>query len=264
MPSDSITNCQVGLNDNLDEVLAALAFSTSAFKTYANSGDILAFVAQNAELRNVVQEFRASTQLTDLNFIFQSLYVQAWSAFELFIRMLIVSYLEEICKRASDYESLKKAKLIDRNLYHSGVALQQVLENRSNLNIDFTSIAKNIGTSVPDSKDVVLNVLSFGIFLKGPSARGVEEALRRIGITDFNWDTIGGAKAVQKALGTQRVRDTAKQVTEFLQSAEKIRNNIVHRGENIQPVTEADLRQEVGLFRVIGNALVEFLKGSLV
>ena len=136
MPNGPIANCQLRLHEDLNEVVAVLEFATGAFKTYASSGQILGWVAQQADLRAVVEEFR-STRLTDLNFIYQSLYVQAWSAFELFIRTLIVSYLEEVCDRADDFDSLKKAKLVERNLYHTGVALQQIFDNRSNLTIDF-------------------------------------------------------------------------------------------------------------------------------
>ena len=109
---------------------------------------------------------------------------------------------------------------------------------------------------------MALNSLAFGIFLRGPSVQGIEEALRRIGFKDFDWDKVGGVRSVQRALGTQRSRETANQVIEFLQNAEKTRNNIIHRGEKIQPVTDADLRQEVELFRAVGDALAEFLKNS--
>jgi RiboL-PSP-HEPN len=262
MPTERIASCTLRLNEDLDEVVAALDFATSAFKTYASSGEILSWIAGEDELRTVVEQFRSS-RLSDLNFLHQSLYVQAWSAFELFIRLLIVSYVEEVCNRADDFESLNKAKLIEHNLYHTGVTLQQIRENRSNFAIDFFTVAKNVGTSIPESRKVVLNAPSFVMFLGGPSVRGIEEALKRVGFKEFNWDKVGEAPPVQKAFGTRKTRETAKQVTEFLQSAEKTRNNIVHCGENIQPVTEADLRQEICVFRAVGDALAEFLKQSV-
>jgi len=260
MPSEPIADCQVQLHANLDEVLATLDFSMSAFKTYASSGQILGWVASQQDLRAVVEEFRKSTRLTDLNFLYQALYVQAWSAFELFVRALIVAYLETICNQAADYDSMKKAKLIERNLYHTGIALQQVLENRSNVTIDFFSVARNVATSIPDSKKVVLNTMSFGIFLKGPSVQGIEEALKRIGVKEFNWDNVGSAKPVQKAFGTGKPRETTNQLKEFLQNAEKRRNSIVHRGERIPQITETDLRHEIAVFNVVGDALADFLK----
>ena len=263
MTAALIEKCNRQLHEDLDEVVAALEFATSAFKTYASSGDILQWIGSQADLRTVVLEFRTSTRLTDLNFIFQSLYVQAWSAFELFVRSLVTSYLEEVCSRAADFKSLNKAKLIERNLYHTGVALQQILENRSGLNIDFFAVAQNVATSIPASAKVTLNFPTFLIFMKGPSVEGIEDALKRIGFKNFDWDRVGGATAVQTAFGTKGTRETTDEVINYLKKAQKTRNNIVHRGENIEVITESDVRQGATVFEVVGVAIAEFLKTSL-
>jgi len=228
-----------------------------------DSGRILAWVGPDDDLRPVVEDFRASTRLSDLSFIYRSFYVQAWSAFELFVRTLIISYLEDVSDRANDFDSLKKAKLIERNLYHTGVALQQIFENRSNVAIDFYLIAKNAGTSIPKSKEVILNSTPFGIFLKCPSVDGIEEALKRIGFPKFDWDVVGSTAPVRQAFGTQNTRETVHQIAAFLQDAERTRNNIVHRGEGIRAVSEADVRQGLTIFKVIGDALADFLKSKL-
>jgi len=259
MADEPIDKCKRQLRDDLADVIAALEFATSAVRTYASAGDILPYVVSQAELRNVITAFRA-VRLGDSNILFQSLYVQAWSAFELFIRALVVSYVEEVSLRRSDFASLDKSKLIERNFFHTGVALQQIFDNRSNTTIDFYSIARNIGTAIPGSDKVTLNAGTFCMFLGGPSVHGIEEALKRIGFKDFDWDEIGRAKAVQNAFGARKVRETKTLVTNFLRDAEKSRNNIVHRGEAIQSIAETDIRECVAAFNAIGDALAEFLK----
>jgi hypothetical protein len=263
MPAPLMAECQARLKADLEEVNASIDFATAAFKAYASAGQLLGWVSSQPELRAVIQEFRSATRLNDLSFIYQSLYVQAWSAFELFVRTLIVSYVDEVSSRATDFKSLDKAKLIERNIYHSGVALQQIFENRSNVSIDFFQVAQNIGTAYPDSKKVLLNSFSFGMFLKAPTALGIEEALKRIGFKQFDWDKVGGSTIIQEVFQTKGSRETTKQVKEFLASCEKIRNNIVHRGESIQPVAETDLRYGISAYEAIGGALTEFLRSTL-
>jgi hypothetical protein len=258
-----MAECQARLKADLDEVNASIDFSNAAFKVYASSGQILGWVSGQPELRAVLQEFRSSTRLTDLGFIYQSLFIQSWSAFELFVRTLIVSYVEEVADRASDFKSLEQARLIERNMYHTGVALQQIFENRSNVSIDFFQVAQNIGTSHPESKKVLLNAFSFGIFLKAPTAAGIEEALKRIGFKQFDWDKVSGTEIMEGVFQTKGPRETAKQIRDFLASCEKIRNSIVHRGESIQSVTENDLRYGISVFGAVGDALAEFLRSEL-
>ncbi len=74
--------------------------------------------------------------------------------------------------------------------------------------IDFDTVAKNVGSSTPGDQKVVLNTATFSYFLKGPSVAGIEEAFKRIGITNFDWDNVGKVGAVQGILGTAARRET--------------------------------------------------------
>jgi hypothetical protein len=262
MAGDQIEDCKKTIQEDLSEVLAVLEFGNAAFKASANVGQILAWVAPQPELHRVVDEFR-SAKLTDLNIFYQSLFVQIWSSFELSLRNLMTAYLVERCKKADDFDSLHRAKVIERNLYHTGIALQQILENRSHLDLEFFDIAKNVGTSIPNSLKVSLNAKTFTIFLRGPSAQGIEEALKRIGFATFDWDVLGRDSSIQRLFGTRSARETSKQLTQFLSNAERIRNHIVHRGEKIQPVTENDLRQHAAVFEAVATILSNYLLTTL-
>ena len=265
MSKDRIAECKKSIQGDLSEILAVLDFAVAAFRTYASSGDLLAWLRGYGEqdLSKVIDEFRTLTRITDLNLFFQSLFVQIWSTFELAIRNLILGYLDECYRKHKDFSSLQNAKIIERNLYHSGVALQQVFENRSHLDLKFFEIAKNIGTSIPSSADVKLNAVAFTLFSKGPSALGIEEALTRIGISKFDWDALGKIAEVQKVFGTRKVRETTNQIKDFLAQAERTRNHIVHRGENIQPITESQLREHAAKFEVLANGIADHLQQRL-
>ncbi len=227
------------------------------------SGPILGWLGQQPELYRQVEEFRSATKLTDLDILRQALYIQIWSAFELSLRSMTTSYLAECCKRGADFDSLNKAKIIERNLYHSGVALQQVFDNRSHLDLRFYEIAKNVGTSIPNSPNVSLNTAAFTLFARGPSVSGIEDALRRIGIINFDWDVLGRVVGIQKIFGTRGHRETVSQLKLFLTEAEKIRNHIVHRGEKIQPVNETDLRQHSTKFEAVAFGIADHLLANL-
>jgi len=258
----SVSTCNTRLEGDLDEVVSFIDFISHSFRIKAASGDILGWVSGQSELRNTVVAFRNATVTTEIDGIYQWLYIQTWSAFEAFLRASIISYIEDVCAKSADFNSLKQKNLIDRNFYYTGKAFEQVFENRSNVNIDFFAFARNVATAVPESVKVNLNSMAFGFFLKGPSTKGIEDALKRVGIQNFNWDSAGNDASVQSALATSGVRETTKELHRFLKEAEGKRNNIVHRGEFIQPISETELRQGVDVFRALGGFLAGFLISS--
>jgi hypothetical protein len=258
MPRDYFDECKIAIEADLAEVLTASSFMSSAFKVYAAVGGMLPLVAPDQGLRSLLVEFR-NCALSELTIVNQSLFVQAWSAFELFCRNLISAFLDELISKRSDFETIDKLGLAKKNLQHTGVALQHIVDNRLNLGIDFYSLARNASTSVPGSAKVVLNAAAFTIFMRGPSADGLKEGLSRIGM-NLNWDDLGRNGEVQKAFKTRGTRETSKQVEEFLKSSARQRNNIVHRGVTMEAITESDLTNAIAVLRALATALVELVK----
>jgi len=140
----------------------------------------------------------------------------------LFVRTLITSYVDEVADRTGDFKSLDQAKLIERNIYHTGIALQQIFDNRSNVSIDFYRVAQNIGTAHPDSKKVLLNSFSFGMFLKAPTAVGIEEALKRVGFKSFDWDKIGESLANRLSFKHKVLERPPNKSKSFWRAAKKL------------------------------------------
>jgi hypothetical protein len=94
MARDFIGECGKAVEADFADIAATLTFASAAFKVSAKSGHILSLVVADQDARSTLTEFRAAT-LTELTLLYRSLYVQAWSTFEAFIRGLIVAYLEE-------------------------------------------------------------------------------------------------------------------------------------------------------------------------
>jgi hypothetical protein len=251
--------CEVTLKADLAEISRTLDFVHISFRVSAQSGNIISRVADDRELRELLVELQKK-KLTEITAVYQALFVQVWAAFELFIRNLIIAYVEEFCVAKSDFSALQKQGLIDRNIHHTGITFQQVFENRSNVVIDFYAMAKNVATAVPASDHVVLNSSAFAMFLKGPNSDGIKDAFKRIGISKFDWIDIASAPRLQKVFDTKRTVDTSRAIEKFLVDATKKRNNIVHRGDGLVPITEGELRHELKVIEALAGALKETLK----
>lgn len=260
MPRDHFSECEGSMQRNLDEIALALKFVTVSFKVSSKSGAVLGAVQGEDLLRPLLVEFHG-VNLDQPAIIYQALYIQIWSAFEAFVRALLVAYLDAFTSRRADFETLEKYGLGLRNLEYTGRMLRFVRDNRRGINLDFFALAKNTSTSVPGSTKVVLNSGAFPILMAGPSAEGLRESLERIGV-DLRWDDLGRVDSVQKAFGAKATRETAKQVEAFLKDAARRRNNIVHRAETSETVSESDLTSALVTFRALASALVAVLRAD--
>jgi hypothetical protein len=260
MATDFIGNCSKTVQADFEDVTATLNFASAAFRVSAKSGPILALVAANEEARTTVKELKAAT-IGELTLLYSSLYVQAWTIFEAFVRNLVVAYLEEFTARKSDYATLEKVGLTLRNLEHTGRALRYIREDPPRLSLDFFSLAKNASTSVPGSPKVTLNASAFPLFLANPSPQGLKDALDRIGMR-FEWDDLARIDYVQKALRSKGSRETSKQIVQFLSETVRRRNGIVHRVSAQEPIGESDVVQVVDVLISISKGLLQLAKAD--
>jgi hypothetical protein len=258
MTRDYFLECQTTLSADLAEITNILNFIVSCTRIYAKSGPIISRVADDAELRLLLEAFRSHSP-QNLFLLHQSLYVQAWSVFELFMRQLLIAYFEEFGLRKKDFATYEKFGFAQRNLKHTGIALQHILDNRTNLPIDFYAYARNAATSVPGSASVILNTEAFTIFMSGPTPDGIREAFNRIGI-DLKWDQLGRIPDVQRALKAKGTRETSKLIEEFLRTAAKRRNSIVHKGPSQEAITESDVSEMIDVFGALATGLIGIAK----
>jgi hypothetical protein len=260
MARDFFLECQTSIEAELTEIEAFQEFIGSSGKVYANSGAILARIAEDAELRQLLLDLRKH-HLQNLTLLYQSLYVHVWSSFEMFMRQLLTAYFEQFGSQKHDFDAYEKFGFARKNLKHTGLALQHIFENRPSLSVDFFEMAKNASTSIPGSANVILNINAFSIFMSGPTPEGIKDALGRIGI-DLNWDDLGRMPEIQKAFRTKGHRETAKQIQDFLKIASKRRNNIVHKSENIESIAETDVTEAISVFRELAIGLIDLAKND--
>jgi len=136
MPRDYFRECGDAIQRELDEILSAHKFLGLSLKVLSKSGPVLASVASEKELRELLEGFRESN-VNELTLLYQALYVQVWSAFEGFMRSVLVAYLETLASHKSDFETLEKYGLGRRNLEYTGRVLQFIRDSRERFSIDF-------------------------------------------------------------------------------------------------------------------------------
>jgi hypothetical protein len=245
---------------DLSDIETVTKFIHGANQISTHSGELLSFVAGSEQHRQLLVEFRRQRR-ADANLLHQGLFVQLYAAFEWFIRTLIVRYVEELSRLFPSYSELERRSgdPIKRNYYHTGAAMQQIFGNRTNVKIDFQMLAKNIGSTFPDSSAVVLNATAFALFLGILDSSEIERALNRIGIESVFWDRIAREGSVQRFFGETRTRHTARLMREFLDQFIRRRNNICHKGDGIEPVSTEDIIRHAEFLRIFGGCLVQTL-----
>jgi RiboL-PSP-HEPN len=248
------------LYGDLTEIGHNLDFTRTAYKIFSRSGEFLSLAAASPSHRQLLEEFKQQ-RIEDLNSLYQGLFIQLYASFEWFFRALIGVYVDELCRLFPQYDVLDKRKgqPLACNFYHTGMALQQIFDNRSNTKLDFHQLARNIGTAVPGSTAVTLNSMAFTLFLGILDASAITRALKRIGIQESFWDDIGRDREVQRFFGENRTRHTAKAAREFVDVFITRRNNIAHRGDAIEPINDVDISHAAAFLKLFVGCLIRIL-----
>jgi RiboL-PSP-HEPN len=197
----------------------------------------------------------------DESLLYRGMVISLAGAFEHFIRRILRDSVVAIGGSATSYESLD-AGIKKENFYRTGLALGTIHEPLDYLDLNYESLAKNLGTCFPGSAQALLNAEAFAIFISIISPRNLEEALRRIGVT-LRWDDFGKVEEVQKTLEIKGTRDTAKAVEANLKQFGKMRNKIAHSGSSGLVVTELEFERLLQFFRVFGRTLIGVVQTDL-
>ena len=154
-------------------------------------------------------------------------------------------------------EGIKK-----QNVYRTGIAFGTIHEPLDYLELDYESLAKNIGTCYGGSTQVVLNADAFTIFLSIISPDNLVKSLERIGVK-LQWDDLGKGQALRTILDRSDSRETAKAIQDRLKWFGQTRNKIAHAGSGGVVVTESDFEQLLAFFRIFARALVPVVESQL-
>lgn len=229
-------------NGELEEIQHKLEFLGAALKVNSLAGPLLGVTVGRPDLQPAIEDFRRK-RVNDLTVVYQGLYVEAFSVYERFVRSLLVEYVEEVARLDVSYEKLKtRGVFIQKHILQTGIALQQVFENRTNTVLDFDLLAKNLATVAPNSTKVKLNSNAFVLQLATFSSSGLENALGKVGIVVANFfEELAKGGELKNYFGTNGVKDVSKNTKKLIDEIVQTRNHLVHRGDMRRSVSETDV-----------------------
>lgn len=244
----------------LDDLSSIFDLVRSAIRLRPRLNGMLRWETMGAEEKTLVGTF-LNQQTAEESLLYRGMVVSLAGAFEQFVRRILRDSVLAISGKGTNYDSLD-ASIKKENLYRTGLALGTVHEPLDYLDLDYESLAKNLGTCFTGSAQALLNAEAFAIFLSIISPKNLEDGLRRIGV-GLRWDDFGKAAEMQEILKEKGTRDTAKAVEANLKWFGQMRNKIAHSGSSGVVVTEFDFQRLLQFFRVFGRTLAQIVDTDL-
>jgi hypothetical protein len=260
MSAGALANALKEFELALDDLSSNLDFIQAASHLRPRLKDMLHWQLMDGGAKTLATTFLRQTGSQE-SVLYRGMVVSLSGAFEQFVRRIIRDGILILSGTGVSYDSLDEA-IKKENFYRSGIALGTVHEPLDYLELDYESLAKNLGTCFGGSAQATLNAEAFAIFLPIVSPKNLADAFRRIGV-NINWDQFGAVAAMQKALGKKGSRETAKAVEEYLQRFGQMRNKIAHTGSSGIVVTESDFEQLLSFFRIFGRAMAQVVESDL-
>lgn len=244
----------------LDDLSSIFDFARLAIRLRPRLSGMLSWASMGAEEKSLVDNF-LNQRSADESLLYRGMLISLAGAFEQFIRRILRDSVLAMSGNGANYDLLEEG-IKKENFYRTGLALGTIHEPLDYLELNYESLAKNLGTCFGGSSKALLNADAFAIFLSIISPKHLEEALRRIGLS-LNWDDFGKVEEVQTALNRKGTRDTAKAVEAQLKQFGKMRNKIAHSGSSGLVVTELDFDRLLQFFRAFGRTLTMVVETDL-
>jgi hypothetical protein len=223
---------------------------------------IQASLSTNQKLRTDYFEFREVTKQIRLDDIFAALLMQAFAAFEWFIRGILLSSIKYIDENTKSYCDLS-SNIAMKNIHFSGRALSIQNEAKEYNKIDIDQYCKNLGGCYSDSESFQLNSSAFGMFMKNINSDTLEEMLNRVGYK-INWDRICRKNDIKELVNEKTARKAGNAVKEIINNMSSKRNEIAHQGDGSKVVGVSELRGYLNIIETvsinIAKDLEEYLK----
>jgi hypothetical protein len=256
MLSDALKEFDLALED----LSSIFDFVRTAIRLRPRLNTMLRWGQLGTDEEQLAKKF-LNQRTADESLLYRGMVISLAGSFEHFIRRILRDAVLAISASGTSYDSLD-ATIKKENLYRTGLALGTVHEPLDYLELNYESLAKNVGTCFAGSAQVLLNAKAFAIFLSIISPKSLEDALRRIGVT-LRWDDFGRIGEVQETLGSKGTRETTKAVEAQLRQFGKTRNKIAHSGSSGVVVTESDLERLLQFFRAFGRTLTRIVEADL-
>lgn len=244
----------------LDDLSSIFDFARLAIRLRPRLNSMLNWASMSAEEKSLANDFLKQRN-ADESLLYRGMVISLAGAFEQFIRRILRDSVLAMSGNGANYDLLDEG-IKKENLYRTGLALGTIHEPLDYLELNYESLAKNLGTCFGGSPKASLNADAFTIFLSIISPKHLEEALRRIGLS-LNWDDLGKVQEVQTALNRKGTRDTAKAVEAQLKQFGKMRNKIAHSGSSGLVISESDFERLLQFFRAFGRTLTKVVETGL-
>jgi hypothetical protein len=244
----------------LEDLASNSGFVGAAARLRPRLNEMLRWESLDGEARSLVRKF-LDQQTAEQSLLYRGMVISLAGAFEHFVRRILRDSILAISGSGVSYDALDEG-IRKENFLRTGIALGTINEPLDYLDLDYQSLAKNLGTCFSGSPQVLLNADAFAIFLSIVSPKNLADALRRVGV-GLSWDDFGKVSTIQKAFDKRGTRETAKAVEDFLKRFGQMRNKIAHTGSSGIVITESDFEQLLNFFKVFSHVLVKVVEADL-
>jgi RiboL-PSP-HEPN len=247
-------------NATLDELDTSVSFLRAAVRLRPRLNDWLRWETMEADARELAIGYISQKSFESSAF-YRGAVIVLSGAFEQLVRRLVQEYVVRVNESAKDYDSLSEA-IKRQNTLRTGHALATVMEPLDHQAIDYTLLAKNIGTCLPGVTEFVLNAPAFTLFISSISPRHLEDVLKRVGIV-FQWDEFGSDAALRQLFDERNTRPTAKATEDYLTNFITTRNRVAHTGSGGVIIQETEIEGFLKFFRAFSTRLIHVLNQRL-
>jgi len=244
----------------LDDIASSLEFVRSASRLRPRLKEMLHWEYMDLDAKALATTFLRQRTAED-SLLYRGMVISLAGAFEQFVRRTIRDSILAINSKARNYDSLDE-NLRKENFYRTGIALGTIHEPLDYFDLDYESLAKNVGTCFRGSPETLLNAEAFAIFLPTISPKSLSDALRRVGM-ELRWDDLGKTQSMRDVLETSDTRETANAAEEFLKRFGQMRNKIAHTGNSGIVVSDVDLEQFIKTFRAFARSFAAIVQGGI-
>lgn len=242
----------IAFESYLDELLLLIDYSSNVAALKSGLNDICAWERMTPEQSSLINRFFKIAPFPNRS-LYNSIYVSSVASFEAFLTGTIELVLDSINRKGWPIEKIESA-LVQRNFALSGQMLSKIYEPPNHINLDFYTIARNLGTCQPGAKNFTLNTQIASFLKKILDLQDFFLFLKDCKI-QITYDILGADATLSQAFGTSGVRETANQIKEFVQDIIKMRNRIAHTGQSASDIGKDEITTVIKKIKLIGKVI---------
>ena len=244
----------------LDVVEANLNFTRASLRLRPRLNPLLNWQEVKGESKVLVDDFFGKDPV-DSSPQYRGLIVVISGAFEQAVRRIVEEVIIVFNSTDKGFDSIPRGIRV-QNIIRTGRALVRVEEPLDHAPLNHQSLVEKLATCKPGAAKFHLNPEVFSYFISSITSEHLVEIFSLIEIP-FNWDDVGRNADFEKRFVTKGAKATGKAVAEHLGRFTKLRNTIAHSGAGGVVVTDAEVSDFIGFFRVFAGCLEAILNGRL-